>query len=109
MGHEEDYNSTNANKTARGLTAASVIGEPGTVVTWRIQGNQGGENIHDPVRGALAYGGLFGQRHGWDLPGYPDRRWAPVTLPTSDTRAGVSWYRTTVLLHLPAARTPPSA
>jgi beta-galactosidase GanA len=104
MGHEEDYNSTNANKTARGLTAASLIGAPGAAVTWRIQGNLGGENIQDPVRGPLAYGGLFGERRGWDLPGYPDRRWAPVTLPTSDTRAGVSWYRTTVQLHLPAGQ-----
>lgn len=102
MGHEEDYNSTNANKTARGLTTAALIGSPGTSVTWRIQGNLGGEDIQDPVRGPLAYGGLFGERNGWDLPGYPDRRWARVTLPTSDTRAGVSWYRTTVSLHLPA-------
>ncbi len=104
MGHEEDYNSTNANKTARGLTAASLTGAPSTAVTWRIQGNQGGENIQDPVRGPLAFGGLFGERQGWDLPGYPDRRWASVTLPTSDPRAGVSWYRTTVALHLPAGQ-----
>jgi beta-galactosidase GanA len=104
MGHEEDYNSTNGNKTARGLTAASLTGAPGTTVTWRIQGNRGGENIQDPVRGPLAYGGLFGERQGWDLPGYPDRRWTPVTLPTSDTRAGVSWYRTTVQLHLPTGQ-----
>ncbi len=104
MGHEEDYNSTDANKTARGLTTASLIGSPTTAVTWRIQGNLGGENIQDPVRGPLAYGGLFGEREGWDLPGYPDARWNPVTLPASDPRAGVSWYRTTVSLHLPAGQ-----
>jgi beta-galactosidase GanA len=101
MGHEEDYNSTNANKTARGLTTAALIGSPSTAVTWRIQGNLGGENIQDPVRGPLAYGGLFGERTGWDLPGYPDANWTPVKLPVSDTQAGVSWYRTTVSLHLP--------
>ena len=28
MGHEEDYNSTNGNKTARGLTSASLTGAP---------------------------------------------------------------------------------
>jgi beta-galactosidase GanA len=104
MGHEEDYNSTDANKTARGLTTAALIGSPTTAVTWRIQGNLGGENIQDPVRGPLAYGGLFGEREGWDLPGYPDARWNPVTLPASDPRAGVSWYRTTVSLHLPAGQ-----
>jgi beta-galactosidase GanA len=100
MGHEEDYNSTNANKTARGLAAAALIGAS-TPVSWRIQGNRGGENIQDPVRGPLAYGGLFGEREGWDLPGYPTRGWSPVALPTSDTRAGISWYRTDVTLHLP--------
>ena len=104
MGHEEDYNSTNANKTARGLTTATLIGAPTTAVTWRIQGNLGGEDIQDPVRGPLAYGGLFGERAGWDLPGYPDEGWRPVMLPVSDTRAGVSWYRTTVALHLPAGQ-----
>jgi beta-galactosidase GanA len=104
MGHEEDYNSTNANKTARGLTTAALTGSPSTAVTWRIQGNLGGENIQDPVRGPLAYGGLFGERTGWDLPGYPDARWARVKLPTSDMRAGVSWYRTSVSLHLPAGQ-----
>jgi len=101
MGHEEDYNATNANKTARGLTAASLIGASDAHVTWRLQGNRGGENIQDPVRGPLAYGGLFGEREGWDLPGYPDGRWAPVTLPTRDVRPGVSWYRTDVTLDLP--------
>ncbi len=100
MGHEEDYNSTNANKTARGLTAAALIGAS-PPVTWRIQGNRGGENIQDPVRGPLAYGGLFGEREGWDLPGYPTRGWTSVSLPTSDLRPGVSWYRTDVTLHLP--------
>ncbi len=101
MGHEEDYNSTNANKTARGLTAASLTGSPAASVTWRLQGNKGGEDIQDPVRGPLAYGGLFGERDGWDLPGFPDARWSHVSLPTSDTRPGVSWYRTTVSLHIP--------
>ena len=101
MGHEEDYNSTNANKTARGLTTATLTGAASTKVTWRIQGNRGGENIQDPVRGPLAYGGLFGERQGWDLPGYPDRSWTPVTLPSADRRAGVSWYRTDVSLRLP--------
>jgi beta-galactosidase GanA len=100
MGHEEDYNSTNGNKTARGLTAAALLGAS-TPVTWRLQGNRGGENIQDPVRGPLAFGGLFGEREGWDLPGYPTRGWTAVSLPTSDPRAGVSWYRTDVTLHLP--------
>ena len=101
MGHEEDYNSTNGNKTARGLTSASLVGAPLTPVTWRLQGVRGGEDLVDTVRGPLANGGLYGERAGWSLPGYPDRDWDEATLPATDTRPGVSWYRTDVKLDLP--------
>lgn len=101
MGHEEDYNSTNGNKTARGLTSASLVGAPLTSVTWRLQGVRGGEDLQDPVRGPLSTGGLYGERAGWSLPGYPDAKWNRVSLPTTDTRPGVSWYRTDVSLDLP--------
>ncbi|MET8082255.1 beta-galactosidase [Streptomyces sp. NPDC005303] len=101
MGHEEDYNSTNGNKTARGLTSASLVGAPLTSVTWRLQGVRGGEDLQDTVRGALSTGGLYGERAGWSLPGYPDAKWNRVSLPTTDTRPGVSWYRTDATLDLP--------
>lgn len=101
MGHEEDYNSTNGNKAARGLTSASLIGAPLTAVTWRLQGVRGGEDLQDPVRGPLSTGGLYGERAGWSLPGYPDGDWKKVSLPANDTRPGVSWYRTDVTLDLP--------
>ncbi|MGW0424889.1 beta-galactosidase [Streptomyces sp. NPDC003015] len=101
MGHEEDYNSTNGNKTARGLTSASLVGAPLTSVTWRLQGVRGGEDLQDTVRGPLATGGLYGERAGWSLPGYPDAKWNRVNLPTTDTRPGVSWYRTDATLDLP--------
>ncbi|GAA1883676.1 beta-galactosidase [Lapillicoccus jejuensis] len=101
MGHEEDYNSTNGNKSARGLTSAALVGSPLSSITWRLQGDQGGEDVPDPVRGPLSTGGLYGERAGWHLPGFPDAGWASTTLPTSDTRAGVSWYRTTTTLALP--------
>jgi beta-galactosidase GanA len=104
MGHEEDYNSTNGNKAARGLTAASLLAAPLTSITWRLQGVRGGEDLIDPVRGPLSTGGLFGERAGWSLPGYPDGDWTPVTLPSSDTTPGVSWYRTQVALDLPKAQ-----
>ncbi|MEU6285424.1 beta galactosidase jelly roll domain-containing protein, partial [Streptomyces sp. NPDC047028] len=101
MGHEEDYNATNGNKAARGLTSASLTGAPLTSVTWRLQGVRGGEDLQDPVRGPLSTGGLYGERAGWSLPGYPDGTWKPVSLPATDTRPGVSWYRTDANLHLP--------
>ncbi|MFF4259777.1 beta-galactosidase [Streptomyces sp. NPDC001663] len=101
MGHEEDYNSTNGNKTARGLTSASLVGAPLTSLTWRVQGVRGGEDLQDTVRGPLSTGGLYGERAGWSLPGYPDAKWNRVSLPTTDTRPGVSWYRTDANLDLP--------
>jgi len=39
---------------------------------WRIQGDRGGEDPVDPVRGLANTGGLYGERYGWSLPGYPD-------------------------------------
>ncbi|MDT0468527.1 beta-galactosidase [Streptomyces gibsoniae] len=101
MGHEEDYNSTNGNKTARGLTSAALVGAPLTSVTWRLQGVRGGEDLQDTVRGPLSTGGLYGERAGWSLPRYPDGNWNRVSLPTTDTRPGVSWYRNDVTLNLP--------
>ncbi|WEO93383.1 beta-galactosidase [Streptomyces sp. FXJ1.172] len=101
MGHEEDYDATNGNKAARGLTSASLVGAPLTSVTWRLQGVRGGEDLQDTVRGPLSTGGLYGERAGWSLPGYPDGDWKQVSLPTTDTRPGVSWYRTDVNLDLP--------
>jgi beta-galactosidase GanA len=101
MGHEEDYDSTNGNKTARGLTSAAINGAPTNTITWRLQGVRGGESEIDPVRGPLSTGGLYGERAGWSLPGYPDANWSTVSLPTTDTRPGVSWYRDDVTLNLP--------
>ncbi|MEU6848860.1 beta-galactosidase [Actinacidiphila alni] len=101
MGHEEDYNSSNGNKAARGLTGASLAGAPLDTITWRLQGVRGGETPVDTVRGPLNTGGLYGERAGWTLPGHPTDGWQPVTLPTTDTTPGVSWYSTNVALNLP--------
>ena len=104
MGHEEDYQASNGNKAPRGLTGATLVGAPLTSVTWRLQGTRGGENGLDPTRGPLNTGGLYGERAGWSLPGFPDASWKPVSLPTSKARAGVTWYRTTTTLDLPAGQ-----
>ncbi|MEV6008093.1 beta-galactosidase [Streptomyces sp. NPDC051976] len=101
MGHEEDYNESNGNKAARGLTGASLVGDPLGSITWRLQGVRGGETPVDTVRGPLNTGGLYGERAGYPLPGYPTGGWQPVTLPATDSTPGVSWYTTTVALGLP--------
>jgi beta-galactosidase len=101
MGHNETYGN-NAFKEPRGLNFAYLIGSSATI-TWRLHGNQGGESPLDPVRGAYNNGGLYGENAGWSLPGYPDANWATATLPAAQ-KAGVTWYRTTTKLNLPAGQ-----
>jgi len=97
MGHDEDYGASNGNKAARGLIGARLTGSPLSSITWRLQGANG----LDQVRGPLNTGGLYGERTGESLPGYPDQSWQKVSLPAKDTTPGVSWYRTNVRLDLP--------
>ncbi|KAH8556835.1 glycoside hydrolase family 35 protein [Umbelopsis sp. PMI_123] len=99
-GHEEDWNVNDQYKTPRGFTEVSLTGSKNTSISWKVQGNLGGEDIADPVRGALNEGGLYGERMGWHLPGYPDQKWKSVSVPDTK-RSGVSWYRTTFNLNIP--------
>ncbi len=101
MGHEEDGGVNDAFKNARGMTAATFTGSSAPIA-WKIQGTQGGEDITDSVRGVVNAGGLYGERAGWSLAGYPDTGWAPVSLPNSDANPGSAWYRTTFDLDMPA-------
>lgn len=104
-GHNEDGGVNDAQKEGRGLISAAMSAADGTAVTpsttWRIQGNLGGEDIVDTARGIMNAGGLYGERHGWDLPGYPDDSWATTTLPQADASPGTTWYRTTARLDVP--------
>ncbi len=100
MGHNEDFNADDSHKQPRGLTGAMLVGSTAQL-SWRIQGSLGGENLVDPVRGPMNTGGLFGERSGWSLPGFPDRSWRSVTLPHRDPTPGEEWYRTRFSLNLP--------
>lgn len=100
MSHQEDGGANNAFKQALGLTAVTFTGAS-PAVTWRIQGTLGGETPRDQVRGPVNNGGLFGERFGWYLPGFPDRHWSDVSLPAADPRPGVAWYRTMFRLDVP--------
>jgi hypothetical protein len=94
-----------AQKEGRGLISVTMAGADGAAVApgigWRIQGGLGGEDLADPARGPLNTGGLYGERHGWYLPGYPDARWATTTLPEASAAPGTTWYRTNVHLDVP--------
>jgi beta-galactosidase len=104
-GHLEDFlTSTEQQKAPRGLAGGQLEGSTATL-TWRIQGDQGGEHIADPRRGPLNTGGLFGERSGWYRPAFKAAGWAPVHLPdrwkARRVPPGVGWYRTTFTLRLP--------
>jgi beta-galactosidase GanA len=98
-GHNEDGGVNDAQKEGRGLI--SVTTDSAVPITWWIQGNLGGEDIADPTRGVLNNGGLYGERHGWYLPGYPDGAWTKTDVPAATAAPGTSWYRTTFDLHIP--------
>ncbi len=104
-GHNEDGGVNDAQKEGRGLISVKFSDANQAAVTpqitWRIQGDLGGEDIADPVRGVENNGGLFGERHGWYLPGYPDGGWATVTVPAQSAMSGTAWYRTTFTLRIP--------
>jgi beta-galactosidase len=104
MGHEQDWSVKNENRTARGLVSAKLTGANPVAISWRLQGKRGGEQLVDPVRGVFNNGGLYGERAGWFLPGFPDGDWKPVALPASVPGAGVTWYRTEFRLALPAGQ-----
>jgi hypothetical protein len=110
VGHEEDYSPNDKYKSPRGVRAATMVGAS-TGVQWKIQGSPGGENLIDPVRGPMNIGGLYGERHGWFLSGYPDHSWSKVSLPhqwsTIGLPAGIGWYRTEFSLHLPPRKDVP--
>ena len=104
QGHNEDYRYDDTHKQARGLTGAALTGSTANPVTWRIQGARGGENLADTVRGPMNNGGLYGERTGWHLAGFPDTGWQTVTTPHSSRTPGVVWYRTDVTLNMPAGQ-----
>ncbi|KAF1004087.1 MAG: Beta-galactosidase [Luteibacter sp.] len=106
-GHLQEEHS-GAFREPRGLISATFADAP-TAIQWKIQGNEGGENLPDPVRGPFNAGGLYGERVGWHLPGFPDKGWSSTPLPRATDIPGVDWYRTTIHLDLPADQDVPIA
>jgi beta-galactosidase len=106
-GHlQEEHNG--AFREPRGLLSATFAGAS-TQIHWKIQGNADGEDLADPVRGPFNAGGLYGERMGWQMPGFADRGWKTVTLPHGTDKPGVDWYRTTFHLDLPVGQDVPIA
>ncbi len=103
LGHPNDGGSNDGYKVPRGLLAAGLEGGDAPIA-WRIQGALGGETPVDPVRGVFNNGGLFGERSGWHLPGFPDGDWQAASLPAAQPVPGIAWYRTALRLSLPAGQ-----
>ncbi|MEV3911426.1 beta-galactosidase [Streptomyces canus] len=100
-GHNEEWGH-DYSKEPRGLLSAEVIGGASTL-TWKIQGDRGGEDPVDTARGPYNNGGLYGERAGWSLLGFTDSTWKSTTLSgqAAKTGPGVRWYRTSARLDLP--------
>lgn len=107
MGHNQEGHSGDSQEP-RGLASATLTGAR-TPIDWKIQGSRGGESPVDPVRGPFNSGGLYGERMGWSLPGFPDASWQATTLPQRTTQPGVDWYRTAFDMDLPAGQDVPVA
>ncbi|KAF9886212.1 hypothetical protein FE257_011935 [Aspergillus nanangensis] len=99
-GHDQNSQKPAGTQNPRGIMGATLVGG-GVFSSWHIQGNAGGEQNIDRVRGPMNEGGLHGERMGWHLPGYK----APKSALTSSPLDGVSgaegrFYTTTFRLNL---------
>jgi beta-galactosidase GanA len=103
--HNWDLMADDAHREARGLIAASLTTKGGrrfaVPIRWRIQGNRGGEDIADRMRGPLNDGGLFGERAGWHLPDAPAKGWSKARVGDAPPGPGTYWLRTRVKLDPP--------
>ena len=95
MGHNDDWIADdNRFKQPRGLFGASLDGStPRSPGGSRAPG--AARTCTDPARGPLNNGGLYGERAGWHLPGYPGRLLGRAA-PRRRSRPGVTWLRTHV-------------
>jgi hypothetical protein len=101
-GHNWDLEADEFHKEARGLISASLDGGARSFavpIAWKIQGNQGGEDIADPVRGVANNGGLHGERFGWHLTAFDASKWPAAV--DGEAVAGTRWYRTGFELAVP--------
>ncbi|KAH8833226.1 glycoside hydrolase family 35 protein [Flagelloscypha sp. PMI_526] len=93
---------SNGGKEPRGVRGYSFVGANTTFTQWRLQGNQGGaRNAPDTFRGYLNEGGLYGERIGAHLPGFPATNWVTGSPTQGLKSSGVNFYRTTFDLSIP--------
>ena len=106
--HNWDLGANDEHKEGRGLISLGLShdGAATIPIDWKLQGERGGEDIADLVRGPLNTGGLYGERQGWYLPvkAIASDGWAPAKVTDAPPAAGTYWLRTNVTLDLPAGQ-----
>lgn len=90
----------------RGISNATLVGQGKeyAFTEWRIAGNAGLEDNIDPMRGPMNEGGLYAERVGMHLPGYPDHDWTDLDSDAGTLvvpSAGVRAFRTVAPLDVP--------
>lgn len=91
----------------RGISNATLLGpskERYEFSGWKIAGTAGsGKASLDLIRGPINEGGLYAERVGMHLPGFPDNKWASYSKKKTleNPSSGVRVYRTTVDLDVP--------
>lgn len=102
LGHDEGWLAGPVAQSPQGILTASLPNGP--PITWRLQGDAGGEQPADTERGLFNASGLYGERQGWYQPGYDDGSWQTVNVPDSwaarSVAAPIGWYRAHLDLHL---------
>lgn len=103
-GHDE----TTGAITPRGIWNATLLGPEGDAYSfseWKLAGTAGGEKNIDPIRGPYNEGGLYAERIGAHLPGYPDSGLTSLS-GTATTLivpgAGIRVFRSVIPLSVPA-------
>ena len=99
LGQNLDWSDDGLSKQNRGLFDA-VLPADGEV-TWRLQGAADPSGESDLLRTLYNVGGLYGERHGWHLPGHDDADWAETGTLNAEA-PGVRWYRSEFELDVPA-------
>ncbi len=103
--HNWDLGANDEHKEGRGLISLELAKAGGVPVAidWKIQGERGGEDIADLVRGPVNNGGLYGERMGWYLPVRDDSTtgWTAAKVTDAPPAPGTYWLRSHVTLDLP--------
>jgi beta-galactosidase len=105
--HGHDETSTGKGvENPRGILGAYLLPDGTQTATgfnlWKIQGNAGGSENIDPVRGPMNEGGLYAERLGWFLPGFDGSGKEFTTSSPLDgmSKSGVRFYTTNFHLNV---------